>query len=476
MLNSFPSLEKAYDVDAFKEQGHLLVDLLASQLSKTKAGKGRVKPDATPEHLYETLDLSKTPADFKELTELIISQSTTLHHPGFGGHQVVPPAPLAVLGDFLSAYLNNGMAVYEMGPAANAMEKVVMDWLCKKLGYGASAEGIFTSGGSLGNITALLAARQVMVKDSWNAGTADKQLAVMVSEEAHYSVARAVKIMGFGEGGVIPIPTVKHKINPKALKETLEKAKADGKHVFAVVGNACSTSLGVYDDLNALADFCESENLWFHIDGAHGAPAAFSKEFSYLTSGIDRADSLVIDFHKMMLTPALTTGVVFAKGGDSYATFAQKAAYLLNPDGHEWYNSGNRTVECTKKMMAAKVYLMLKLLGEDVFEEYVTRQYQLARLFAQKVKAHDCFELGMEPESNIVCFRFKTRDSVKDWSNINSQIRDMLMDKGDFYIVQTLIGESLYLRTTLMSPFTTENHLDAMLGQLKTIGESLVSA
>ena len=474
MLNPFPSLEKTFDTDTFKKQGHFLVDLIADQMSATKKGEGIVKPSILPDALYDSLALSKTPESFEELTKLIISQSTTLHHPGFGGHQVVPPAPIAVLGDFLSAYLNNGMAVYEMGPAANAMEKVVMDWLCKKLGFEASAEGIFTSGGSLGNITALLAARQVMVKDSWNKGTSTLQLAVMVSEEAHYSVARAVKIMGLGEAGVIPIPTLNHKINPAALKDTLEKAKAEGKTVFAVVGNSCSTSLGVYDDLNALADFCESENLWFHIDGAHGAPAAFSKEFKYLTDGIHRADSVVIDFHKMMLTPALTTGVIFADGGDSYATFAQKASYLLNPDGHEWYNSGNRTVECTKKMMAAKVYLMLKILGEEVFEDYVTRQYQLARIFAQKVSAHENFKLGMEPESNIVCFRFEKAGHQKDWSHINAQMRDVLMDKGDFYIVQTIIGESLYLRTTLMSPFTTEEHLDEMLGQLNNIGETLL--
>jgi len=150
----------------------------------------------------------------------------------------------------LSSFLNNGSAVYEMGMTSNVLEKIVTENLAQKLGYEKDASGFITSGGSLGNLTALLAAR-ACATDVWNAGySSDEKLAVMVSGEAHYSIDRAVRIMGLGAEGIIKIPAnEKFQMDTRLLNKYLEIAKAEGKKVFCIVGSACSTSTGSYDNL-----------------------------------------------------------------------------------------------------------------------------------------------------------------------------------------------------------------------------------
>ena len=152
----------------------------------------------------------------------------------------------------------------------------------------------------------------------------------MVSEEAHYSVARAARIMGWGEKGIVKIPVNSHlRTDTSALIQTLAKARQDGLRVIALVGNACTTSTGTYDPLDEMADFAQKEGLWFHVDGAHGGAAAFSEKYRHLVKGIEQVGSVVIDFPKMMLAPALTAAVS-SNGGHSYETFAQGRILLVN--------------------------------------------------------------------------------------------------------------------------------------------------
>ena len=341
------------------------------------------------------------------------------------------------------------------------------------VGYGPAAGGVMTSGGTLSNLTALLAARQREVKgDAWQSGTTEP-LALLVSEEAHYCIDRAVKVMGWGEGGVIKVPTDKHfKLRADRLEACYQRAQAAGRQVIAVVGSACTTSTGSYDPLAAIADFCEQHNLWFHVDGAHGAPVAFSPDYRHLVEGLARADSVTIDFHKMMLTPAITTGLVFREEADSYRTFAQRASYLLNDDEGEWFNSGKRTFECTKRMMSVQVYAILRTYGPKIFEENVTHLYDLARTFARMIEERPTLQLALAPEANIVCFRYVGKDRDEERLNQrNAQIRQATLEDGQFYIVQTQLRETLFLRTTLMNPFTTEAMLGQLLDEVERVGK-----
>lgn len=293
-------LHQAFDPETFRAQGHQLIDQLADYLKNMQNDPGiAVLPWQSPEdRLYSwQADFEKAPEpQINQFWDVVLAQSMHIHHPKYIGHQVSPPVPVSALSALVSAFLNNGMAVYEMGPVASVIERMVVKEIAQAIGYGEHAGGFMTSGGTLSNLTALLAARQAKAGyDVWQKGT-QAQLALMVSEEAHYCIDRAAKVMGWGDGGVIKVPADAHfKMRPELLERYYQQAQAEGKHVIAVVGSACSTSTGSYDPLNAIADFCEKYNLWFHADGAHGAPVVFSSKYRSLAKGIARADSITID-------------------------------------------------------------------------------------------------------------------------------------------------------------------------------------
>jgi len=467
-------LMAAYSPETFRQQAHALVDLLADQLSQDMLAEAPVLPYAAPDDLlaYWEADF-RQPVNNDPLPVLadIVKRSIHLHNPRYMGHQVAPPLPLAALTGLLTGLLNNGMAVYEMGMTANALERIVTQWLAQKMQLGDEAGGLLTSGGTLANLTALLTARAVAVADNvWEEGYADSsRLAIMVSEEAHYCVDRAARIMGLGRDGIIKIPTnERFQLRTDLLETYLEQARSNGLTVFAVVGCACSTSTGSYDDLTSIADFCEKHKLWFHADGAHGGAVVLSDNYRPLVRGIERADSVVVDFHKMMMIPALVTAVLYRRDLDSYQTFQQKAQYLWNDaTAKDWFNSGKRVFECTKLMMSAKVYTVLKTYGEAIFTANVETLYQLASRFADRVRSRPEFELAVEPESNIVCFRYVGNGhTVAQLDSLNTQIRGKLLKDGRFYIVQTTLRGRVYLRVSLMNPLTTDAHLEELLDEI----------
>jgi L-2,4-diaminobutyrate decarboxylase len=463
-------LNHAFNPEEFRREGHQLVDQLASYLQDCRDARPMpVLPPSEPEKMlaYWENDLKSKNFNLQDFYQTLIGQSNHIHHPRYIGHQVVPPAPLSALTELLEALLNNGMAIYEMGPASTAIERVVLRWLAAHLGMTEEADGILTSGGSAGNLTGLLAARQAMSGyNIWDEGARDDaRLAFMVSAEAHYSVSRAAQIMGWGDKGVVKVPVnSRMQLDASKLEESLAKARACGLNVIALIGNACSTSTGTYDPLCEMADFAKKHGLWFHVDGAHGGAAAMTEKYRHLTRGIERADSVVIDFHKMMLTPALTTAVLFRNGQHSYATFAQKAEYLLdNSVQKPWYDGAGRTLECTKKMLGVKVYAMIKLYGDQLFRDYITTTYDLGHFMSALVNREKGFEPAVEPDGNIVCFRYRPDGFTGDLNQLTAAIRKRLLDDAGFYVVQTSVNGQVYLRITIMNPFTKEEDLIALL-------------
>ncbi|PKP02405.1 MAG: pyridoxal-dependent decarboxylase [Bacteroidetes bacterium HGW-Bacteroidetes-9] len=473
-------LEHAFDPEEFRREGHKLVDLLSNYLQKCrKAEPMQVLPPSEPDDLVDfwTNDLKSKEFNLQDFYNTLIDQSNHIHHPRYMGHQVVPPAPVSALTEMLEALLNNGMAIYEMGPAATAIERVVIRWLARHVGLPENADGLLTSGGSAGNLTCLLAARQAMCGyNIWEEGTqADNSLAFLVSEEAHYSVSRAAHIMGWGDKGVVKVPVnSRMQLDTSKLKDTLEKARADGLNVIALVGNACSTSTGTYDPINEMADFAEANGLWFHVDGAHGGAAVMTEKYNHLTKGIERADSLVIDFHKMMLTPALTTAVLFKNGQHSFETFAQKAEYLLsNNTIKPWYDGAGRSLECTKKMLGVKVYTMIRFYGDQLFSDYITTTYDLGQTLAGMILGEKGFELAVKPDGNIVCFRYRPESYIGDINQLTTSIRKNLLDDASFYVVQTTVRNEVYLRVSLMNPFTTHDDLETLITLIKSITHNI---
>ncbi|GAB3196949.1 L-2,4-diaminobutyrate decarboxylase [Pontibacter aydingkolensis] len=460
-------LDKAYATEDFRRQGHALIDLMADYLAQATSDSKEVQaiPWQSPEKQldYWQKDFSKVDTiDPLDLFRDVIDRSIQVHRKRYLGHQTTPTLPVTVLSAAVTALLNQGMGVYEMGMVGNTFEKLLTEHLAQKLGFSGEASGFITSGGSLGNLTALLAARAACTGIWHNGYVNEQKLAVLVSEEAHYCIDRSARIMGFGAAGIIKVPVNdKFQMRTELLESYYQQAITDGKQVISVIGCAGSTSTGSYDDLEAIAAFSQKYNIWFHVDGAHGAPAAFSPKYQHLVKGIEKANSVVVDYHKMMMTPSLSTAVLFKNGSDAYRSFSQRAQYLwTDQDTEEWYNGGKRTFECTKAMSALNVYTIFRTYGDDVFRENIERLYGLAEKFAELIKSKKNFELAYEPQCNIVCFRLRTASDV---SKLNLAIRNQLLEDGRFYIVQTVLNGDLYLRVSLMNPLSTEEELIELL-------------
>jgi L-2,4-diaminobutyrate decarboxylase len=298
-------------------------------------------------------------------------------------------------------------------------------------------------------------------------------LAILASEQAHYSNDRAARILGLGAGGVVPVAVDdRFRLDPAGLADAHRRAEDAGRRVFAVIGSACSTATGAYDPLEAIADYAAEHDLWFHVDGAHGAVAAASPTHRHLVAGIERADSVVIDAHKMLLQPALLTAVLYRRRGVADRTFHQEQSYV-GFDAHEgefaWWDSGLRTLECTKRMMALELYASLAEHGPAFFGAYVTRMFDLARWFAREIHAAPDFELATDPQANIVCFRL-TPPGVDDLDALDAlqvSIREALVHSGAFYVVKARLRGRTYLRSTVINPRTTERDLHALLDAIR---------
>ncbi len=261
------------------------------------------------------------------------------------------------------------------------------------------------------------------------------------------------------------------------LPELFRRSREQGIQVIAVVGSACSTATGSFDDLEAIGEFCRKERLWFHVDGAHGGALVYSRKYRSRVKGLELADSVVMDFHKMLLTQALTTALIYRNHRHAYATFQQKAEYLWSQqEAPEWFNPAKRTFECTKVMMGLRPYLLLHTYGPDLFDEYVTRAMDLTKSFARQVGQEPDFELAIEPQCNILCFRFQKEGLATETLNeINSTIRRDIIESGKFYLVQTRLHGKLWLRCTITNPFTTLDHFGSLLEEIRSKGSQLLS-
>jgi L-2,4-diaminobutyrate decarboxylase len=479
MINTESIIPSPFNSEEFRKEGHKVVDILSDYLNDTLSGEEMpVLPWNDPDKLTEFFSFESAGGENEPLDSFlkrIITKSIHIHHPNYIGHQVTSPLPFTVLTQFCTTLLNNGAAIYEMGPVNMAMERNVIKRFGSIIGYTSKYDGIFTHGGTAGNLTAMLAARQAKTDyNIWEEGVRNNERpGYMMSEQSHYSIGRNVKIMGLGEGSIIKIPyDSNYRMRSDLLEESKKKAEDNGTKVISVVANACSTATGSYDNLDKIADFCGKHKLWMHVDGAHGMGVLFSEKYRNLVRGIERADSVVIDFHKMFLVPALNTLVMFRNGEKSFETFAQKASYLFQKSQNDvWYNSAIRTIECTKSAIGIIAYTALKYYGNSYYKEYIDSRYDLARTFAALVKSDDQLELAVWPESNIVCFRFAPSGfDEMTFNKVNTSIRERIIKEGSFYIVQAELGGKIWIRLTIINPVTSEDDLKNLLKRIVEIG------
>jgi L-2,4-diaminobutyrate decarboxylase len=495
MKHSNPIIAEMFDAQQFAEKGHQLIDLLAAHLEANITGTSKVlnwkMPSLEDKNWHAPIPQKSTinlQGLLEKLSQEILPNNLAIHHPHNMGHQVACPLPMSALCDLVASLTNQAMAVYEAGPSATMLERQVIRWLCTLIDEHAwsGAGGVLTSGGAQANLTALLVARQVSTSKAnpasniWKDGiTQQSPLKILASEHAHYSVSRAAGIMGLGSDSVIKITTDKNgRLDLNALKNAHQTCLENKEIIIAVIANAGCTPTGSIDPLQAIGEYCQAHDLWFHVDGAHGASALLSESHREKLSGIALADSVVWDGHKLMYMPAAVSAVLFRNAQHSYAAFSQDASYLFQGSSHEdeTFNLSYRTLECTKRMMALKLWATFSLYGKEGMGVLVDEAFAKAKVFAEKIQRKSSFELLMKPETNIVCFRYLNKGLSQEATNKHqSDIRQHIIQSGAFHITQVSLDGVTWLRTTLMNPFTTALDLDELLEIVASGSQAVLS-
>ncbi len=407
----------------------------------------------------------------EQFLKTYLKHSTQLHHPKYLAHQVASPAIPSALADLIHGAINNPGAIYEMGSTAASLEHVVLNWMLKKLGWkpepikpsaATHGAGVLMNGGSLANLVSLLAARSRVAPDAWEYGN-PPGLKVLAPANSHYSIERALSIMGLGSKALVPVAVDEHeRIIPAALETTVQQTHQAGDLIMAVVANACSTGSGLFDPLEQVADICEQHQLWFHVDACHGGTFLLSKQHKHKLKGAERADSFVWDAHKMMRVAGLCTAVLVKDARHLQNAFKQQASYLFYGSPSLGKDYLHRTVECTKTALGTKLFLTLAWQGEHAIAEYLENRVNLTKQAHQIISERHNFSCPYEPESNILCFRYKDDDELQ------IEIRETLLNEGIFHLTSTALNNKRYLRITVMTSATTLQTIKDMLEVIET--------
>ena len=354
----------------FITDGEIIARALDNFYQKSLSGEGRVIHQPPLNQLIAEMELASlvkngelTGEKLAQFMAKYLAAITPVYHPANIAHQQAVPHYMAALAGLVDNFVSSEGSLYELGPASVSLEYFLVNWLLEKVGWnpptldpeteqeGLIGGGILIHGGSIANLTALIAARTRIAPDVWEKGN-PKNLALLAPAAAHYSIARAMGILGLGHNAIYPLQVDERGvIIPEGLQETYQRAESDGKQILALVANAGSTAVGLYDPLQEIGAFCRERNLWFHVDGAHGGAVLLSHKYRHLLAGIELADSLTINAHKLMRVTAFCTALLVRDRDNIDRAFTQDASYLFHEKEQPGFDFIHRTIECTKPVL-----------------------------------------------------------------------------------------------------------------------------
>lgn len=402
-------------------------------------------------------------------------------HPRFWGWVMGNGIPYAVMADMLAATMNPNLAGGDH--VANYVERQVIDWCKEMVGYPSDSSGILVSGGSMANFVGLSVARNVMAGydvRSKGVAAAPALMTVYASSETHSSNYKAIELLGLGKQSMRLIPANdRYAIDLQELELAIQADKAAGYRPICIIGNAATTNTGAFDDLDALANICERERLWFHVDGAFGALAALSNELRDLVAGMERADSLTLDLHKWMYMPFEVACILIRNFEEHVGTFATTPDYLAHmPRGlaggqHAWF--GDLGIQLTRSFRALKVWMTIKAYGLDKFTRLIEQNVRQARYLAELIEKNPNMELLADVPLNIVCFRF-TLPALDDeaLNALNMEILLRLHERGHAVPSYTRLNGKFALRVSITNHRSTREDLDYFMEKVTEIASELV--
>ncbi len=415
-----------------------------------------------------------------EFRERLAPFAYAAQHPGSYSYFTPPPLPMSIAGETLAQWLNQGIDVWLSGMAAPFVEEEVIRWLCDLCGFGADAWGVLTSGGVMANIMALTIARDVHLMKLLGDHTPPRAtelegVRVYASDQTHFSVERAIDMLGFPEGTLRIVPSDdSFRLQAEPVADAIAEDRAAGLTPFAISAVAGSTNTGSIDDVPGLADLAEREGLWLHVDAAYGAAARLSAREAHKLPGLERADSLTVDPHKWLFQPYDIGGLLVKRREDLLRTFHREPEYyaVWGPEERplHWYQY---SLEGTRRFRALKLWLSWKHLGSDGFARLIEHNVDLAEHLASRARG-----LGFEviaPELAVVCLRrAPSRLDAAKTDELQRRLQRALEVSGIGWLSTTTLHDRTWLRAGVINYLSTDADADRILDTLVDASERVL--
>jgi aromatic-L-amino-acid/L-tryptophan decarboxylase len=404
----------------------------------------------------------------------VIPNSNISTHPKSFSFVPSPSNFVSTMADALATGFNIFSGGWMLAPAAAELEIVTMNWLLKIFDFPVKrGGGIYTSGGSLANLTAITTARRIKCGDDFS------DAVIYLSDQAHSSNIKAIRILGFQKHQIRIIPTDNEfKISINKLKNEIAKDKLHGKKPFCIIATAGTTNTGSVDSLDSIALICEQENLWFHIDAAYGGAAILSEKGKIALKGIEKADSLTVDPHKWFFQP-YEIGCLLVKDKSWLSnTFSEKPEYLKDIEGNEseinFYDYG---IQLTRRFRALKFYMSIKTFGLQAFRKAISYNIDLAEETELLLRKSANWEVISSATLAIINFRYHPLDgylSEKELDVLNQKISEKVIESKEALLVTTILQNQVVIRMCLINPNTTLQHVKDTLEQCEFFAREIL--
>jgi L-2,4-diaminobutyrate decarboxylase len=482
-LTSSPESQINYQ-DATHATLKMLVNHFAT-LNQAYSGKAIPELKMALNAFWEPGKINRSlPELIEQIGPQLIQHLININHPLCMAHLNCPPLLSSIAAEIIISTTNQSMDTWDGSAAATLIEQQMVDWLCQCYGFSEAADGIFTSGGTQSNLMGLLLARDYAAHQQFNWSISKQGLPpqahkfrILCSADSHFSIRQASHLLGLGEQALVPIATNdNHGLSAAMVKQAFYKLKQAGLLPIALVSTAGTTDLGTISPLDALADCAKQLGIWFHVDAAFGSGLIFSEQHRHKLAGIEQADSLTIDFHKLFYQ-SISCGVFLVKNKKNF-DFIQFNADYLNPESNEKYGLPDlvgKSIQTTRRFDALKIYLTLQAYGQEIFATLIDTTLDLAQQTAAYLEKATDFELLASPVLNTVVFRYcPTPIPAEDnqdhyYDSLNEHIRYTLLQTGQAIIGRTKIKDQVYLKFTLMNPLININDIDKLFTLIRQI-------
>lgn len=462
--------------EEFKQMGYKLIDSIAAFISTID--QKPVTTGETPQQIQSILGTASlpehgtsAPALLERATELMMNHSLLNGHPKFMGYITSSAAPVGALADLLAATVNPNVGANILSPMATAIEKQTVKWLAEFIGVSPSCGGVLVSGGNMANFTAFLAGRTAKAPKSLKTDGLAKDCADMVlycSKTTHTWIEKAAVLFGHGINAIRWIATdANNRMNNDVLEETIKADLEQGKKPFMVVGTAGDVSTGVVDDLKGIAAICKKYDLWFHIDGAYGIPAAVLPEQKELFAGIEEADSIALDPHKWLYSP-LEAGCTLVKDPNHLIdTYSSHPVYYNfgNNDEALTQNFYEYGLQNSRGFRALKVWIMLQQVGRSGYTKMIGDDISLSKLLFELADQHPELE-AVTQNLSITTLRYvppkleNYSEATETYLNkLNEALLNNLQQGGEVFLSNAVIANKYCLRACIVNFRTSEQDI-----------------